>query len=261
MSAPTVSPWIAGSRASAATGLRLFCLPYAGGGASLYRDWGRLLPPGIAVCPVQLPGREGRIGEEPLAQLEPLVAAMADGLRPWLDRPFALFGHSMGALLGFELARLLRRRRWPGPLQLFVSAHRAPQLPDPEPEVYRLPQPAFLAKLRQLKGAGDDLLDNAELMELLLPTLRADFAVCGTYAYADGPPLDCPIVAFAGTRDAIVAYDEVAAWRAQTRGAFTIRPMAGDHFFLQSAQTSLVWAVGHSLQQELSRSAERAPAP
>jgi medium-chain acyl-[acyl-carrier-protein] hydrolase len=245
-------PWVACYRPNPQARLRLFCFPYAGGGALTYRTWPDVLirndlPALVEVFPVQIPGRETRLMEPPFTQLAPLEQAVAQALRPYLGLPFAFFGHSMGALIGFELARHLRRQGSPGPLCLFVSAHRAPHLPDPHPPIHALPTPAFVQELRHLNGTPEAVLQNAELMDLLLPLLRADLAVDETYVYADEEPLDCPISCFGGLQDRTVEREELEAWRDHTRGPFTLRTFPGDHFFLNSARAPLLRALSQDL--------------
>lgn len=227
--------------------LRLFCFPYSGAGAALFVPWANSLPAEIDVCPVQLPGREQRLAEAPATRMEPLVAAIAPALLPYLDRPFAFFGHSMGALLGFELARALRRDHGRLPALLVVSGHRAAHLPDPHPPAHALPKAELLAELRRLNGTSREVLDHPELLEIILPILRADFAVCETYSYQSEPSLECPIVAFGGLEDRDVTREEVASWREQTSAGFTLRMFPGDHFFLNTARHLVLQTLAREL--------------
>jgi medium-chain acyl-[acyl-carrier-protein] hydrolase len=243
--------WITRSRSRPLARLRLFCFPYAGGGASIFRSWAERLPDAVEVCPVQLPGREGRLGEAPFTRLAPLIQTLALVLQPYLDMPFAFFGHSMGALVSFELARLLQKQASQSPQYLLVSAYGAPQLPGTAPSIYHLPDAAFLEEIRRLEGTPEQILQNPELMQLLMPTLRADFELCGTYNYMHGEPLDCPISAFGGIQDAAISRKELEAWRAQTRRAFQLRMFFGNHFFIHSAQQSLLQAITQDLSQLL----------
>jgi len=236
--------------------LRLFCFPYAGGGASIFRTWSNNLPSEVEVCPIQLPGRENRLQEPPFNRLAPLVHVLAHVLLPYLDLPFVFFGHSMGALISFELARYLRRQHAPGPLHLFVSARRAPQIPAINPPIHHLPESAFIEALRDFNGTPESILQNAELMQLLLPVLRADFAVCETYTYSVEDPLACAISTFGGLQDCEVCYDELAAWREQTDGFFTQRMLPGNHFFLRSARVSLLRYITQDLTRLLAGSPE-----
>src|SRR5438552_2333015 len=152
--------WVLRPRPDPRARLRLFCFPYAGGGASQFRTWAEGLPPEVELCPVQLPGREGRLRETPFTRIAPLVAALVTALRGYLDTPYAFFGHSLGALVGFELARALRRTGGPGPRGLLVSAYRAPDLPDPDPPLHLLSSPAFWDELRRLNGTPPEVLAN-----------------------------------------------------------------------------------------------------
>ena len=247
----TFDAWVTCPKPHPQARLRLFCFPYAGGGASLFRAWSDELAPAVEVCPVQLPGRESRFREPLYTRLIPLIQTLGPLLRPYLTMPFAFIGHSMGALISFELARYLRRQQAPMPVYLFASAHRAPQLPDPKPPIYHLPDPLFLEELRRLNGIPSEVLDHAELMELMLPLLRADFAVAETYRYTADPPLPCPISAFGGLADDEVSEDESAAWREQTRSAFRLRMLPGDHFFLVKNQSMLLQAISQDVAQLL----------
>ena len=247
----TIQPWIVRSKPQ--PHLRLFCFSYAGGGASIFRYWSATLPAEVEVCPVQLPGRENRLREPPFTRLSPLVLALAHALNPYMDIPFAFFGYSMGALISFELARHLRRNHNPGLLHLFVAAHRAPQLPQSHPALHPLPDPAFLDALRRLGGTPSSVYEHEELMKLMLPMLRADFATCETYIYSTEAPLDCPITAFGGEQDTHVSTEALSAWREQTQGLFTLSILPGDHFFLHSQQQLLLQTLSQDLKRLLER--------
>jgi medium-chain acyl-[acyl-carrier-protein] hydrolase len=226
--------------------MRLFCFPYAGGGVHAFRAWADNLPKTVEVCPVQLPGRGARMMEAPFTQMLPLVQAAAEALLPHLDKPFAFFGHSMGALVSFEVARWLRKQGAPEPIHLFVSGCFAPDIPDPYP-LHNLPDPELLEGLRRLNGMPQEALENAELMRLLLPTLRADCTVTETYTYTHEPPLNCPISAFGGLQDHLVGRTHLEAWRQQTTAFFSLRMFPGDHFFLHSAQPLLLRILSREL--------------
>jgi surfactin synthase thioesterase subunit len=227
--------------------MRLFCFPHAGGGASVYRTWPNDLPAAIEVCAVQLPGREDRLSEPPHASAGPLVHALVAALGPLLDRPFALFGHSMGALVAFELARHLRRLRAPEPVHLFVSAKGAPALPYPLREISSLPDAEFVRRICELAGTPPEVLANADLRAILLPLLRADFAICDRYVHAPEPPLACPISAFGGVDDVYAGRDALEAWHRETRARFSLRIMPGGHFFLQPARGQVLAAIAEDL--------------
>ncbi len=242
-------PWVACHTPNPQARLRLFCFPYAGGGAPIFHTWSDGLPAEVEVCPVQFPGRGTRLREPPFTQLSPLVRALAQALSPLLDTPFAFFGHSLGALVSFELARQLRQQHSLEPVCLFISAHPAPQIPSSRPPMHTLPEREFLEKLRRLGGTPTEVLEHEELMQLVLPVLRADFAVYETYAYSAEFPLSCPISAFGGLHDRSVNRSDLEAWRAQTHAPFSLRMLPGDHFFLNTAKPLLL----RLLSRELSR--------
>jgi medium-chain acyl-[acyl-carrier-protein] hydrolase len=243
--------WVKPARPNAQARARLFCFPYAGGGASVYYKWAELLPPQSELCPAQLPGREMRIGEQPYQRLDPLVEATASALLPFLSRPFAFFGHSMGALLSFELARYLRRNYGISPIHLFVSGLGAPQLPRLRPPIHEAPDSEFLSEIVRLNGTPKEVLEHSELLGLMLPLLRADFAVCETYEFSAEEPLSCPISAYGGLEDEDSVRDRLEPWREHTSGAFTLRMFPGDHFFLNSARALLLRAVAVALEETL----------
>jgi medium-chain acyl-[acyl-carrier-protein] hydrolase len=240
---PTFSSWIEYLKPNPQAHLRLFCFPYAGGGASIFRTWANDVPTGVEVCPVQLPGRENRLIERPFTRLSSLVQALAQAISPYLDMPFAFFGHSMGALISFELARELRKQNSPGPSHLFVSGHRAPELPPRRRPIHQLADAAFKAELDRLDGTPEEVLQNAELMELFLPLLRADFAVCETYIHSPEAPLNCSISAFGGLQDKEVPFEDLEKWGDQTNRSFTLRRFPGNHFFVHSARDLLLQAI------------------
>jgi medium-chain acyl-[acyl-carrier-protein] hydrolase len=242
-----LASWIFRPRQNSAAHLRLFCFPYAGGGASIFRNWPDALEPGVEVLAVQLPGRETRIREACYTLMSTLMPVLRQALLPYFGAPFAFFGHSVGALIAFELARQLRRQGDPAPVQLFVSGHRAPHLADRDPPIHQLPDAQFLEELRRLKGTPKQVLENLELLDLLLPALRADFALYENHAYSPEAPLDCPISAFGGRQDQEVSREELEAWRDQTTRSFMLEMFEGDHFFLQSTQRALLQALSVAL--------------
>jgi surfactin synthase thioesterase subunit len=205
------------------------------------------------LCAIQLPGRENSLKEPLFDSLPPLLDALARVVRRYLGTPFAFVGHSMGALVSFELARKLRRQGFEGPTHMVVSGHRAPQLPDRQPQIHALPDDEVMAKLRTFGGTPEAVLQNPELMELFLPVLRADFAVCESYVYAKEEPLDCSITALGGSDDVKVSREELSAWRAQTRGSFSIHLFPGGHFFIQTVQMLVLKVLVRDLKQVLRR--------
>ena len=239
------SPWILAptKQASLHTKNRLFCLPYAGGGASIYRTWAHYLPPEVEVCPIQLPGREGRFSEQPYKRIEPLIQDLIPVLLPYLDRPFQIFGHSMGALITLQLVRELRRQGLQQPTQLFASARPAPQLPRRRKLLYTQPDDEFKDTLKTLGGTPEAVLQNAELMELFLPLIRADFELVETFSYQEEAPLAIPIASFGSNDDPDVNAEEVSAWKTQTSRTFSSKMFPGGHFYLHSHQELLLATI------------------
>ncbi len=241
------STWIIRPHPLPQAQMRLFCFPYAGGGANSFLGWAKGLSPFGEVCAIELPGRGRRFRDPPFTEMDPLVNELTQVLRPYLDRPFAFFGHSMGAVISFEVARSLLHHRGIGPVHLFVSACRAPQLPRLGSPLHTLPDPDFLEELRRLQGTPESLLRNRKLMEILLPLLRADFSLYDSYHYRSTPALVCPITAFGGQQDPTVDRKELEAWQEQTQGNYSIHLLPGDHFFLHTQQSCLVRMVCQEL--------------
>ncbi|MFF3941708.1 thioesterase II family protein [Streptomyces phaeofaciens] len=230
-------------RTSAAT--RLICFPHAGGSAVFYRDWHRLASPAVEVHAVQYPGRADRLRDPLIGDARRLAETVTRELRPLLDRPVALFGHSMGSLIAYETARLLTAAGTP-PVHLFVSggsaAHDPGRLVD---RVAQAPEEVLVAKLRLLGGTETEALANAELRSLVLPYLRNDFAVVESYRHLPGPALTVPVTAFAGAEDPVVRPEGVARWAELTSGDFTCHVLPGGHFFPVYEQAT-VWAHMHA---------------
>jgi medium-chain acyl-[acyl-carrier-protein] hydrolase len=245
----STTAWLGRFKPNPQARLRLFCFPYAGGGTLAFRGWAEQLPGWVEICPVQLPGREHRTREPALRSVPAIVEAAAESLLPHFDKPFAFFGHSMGALIGFDLARLLWERHGIAPVRLFVSGCPAPHLKRKRPPSYDLPESEFVNKLRALNGTPRELLDNPDLMCVLLPLLRADFEASETYSYNAGAPLECPISAFGGTADPEAERRDIREWCEHTTAAFSLKMFPGDHFFLHSAQALLLNVLAEQLQQ------------
>lgn len=241
--------WIECNHPNPRASLRLFCFPYAGGSARIFRSWGRRLPSFVEVCAVQLPGRDRRIAEPPFTSMELLVRGTSEALREFLNKPFAFFGHSMGAMISFELAHYFRAEFGLSPEHLFVAGRPAPHVEITEPPSYDKPTPELLEELQQLKGTPPDVLENPDLMELMLPLLRADFEVVDTYTYSPRPLLSCPITALGGLRDPGVPRANLEAWKELTTGPFSLRMFPGDHFFLHSDELRLLDVLGRVTQQ------------
>jgi surfactin synthase thioesterase subunit len=250
MKAPQ-SAWFESSSATHEPSLQLFCFPYAGGNAQVYRSWQYQLAEQVRLSLVHLPGRAKRLGLPSYTQLRPLVEALADAMASVDSGPCAFWGHSMGALISFELARELRRRGEALPRALFVSGRAAPQFSKSDPPICNLPEREFIAELRRLNGTPRELLEDPETMSLFLPTIRADFHLVETYIYKPEPPLSCAIYAYGGLQDTDVSANSLNAWQEQTCLKFRSRMLPGDHFFIHSSAANLIHVLRRDLEDEL----------
>ncbi len=240
---PSRSPWVRVPRPRPAARIRLICLPFAGGGASRYRDWPAYFTDDVEIVAIQLPGREDRFCEPPIDSAELLAGQLLEGLSGYLDGPFALFGHSMGALIAFELTRRLGSMGVE-PVHFFASGCRAPHLPNRSPDRHALPDREFVAAIRDLNGVPADLLENADFLDLILPTLRSDFKVAETYTpHSRARLLHCPVSVFGGIQDEEVPLDYLESWSRYTTGPFHVHLLPGDHFFVNSSRASLLRLV------------------
>jgi surfactin synthase thioesterase subunit len=248
---PAASDWLVFPKPNPDARLRLFCFPYYGGSSSVFLPWSDNLPSEIEVCALLLPGGIDRLGEQPFDKLTPLVETLAQVLLPYLDKPFAFYGHCLGALLSFELARHLRRENGKLPAHLFVGALHAPQLPSPYFSVAELSDSELLEKT-SLIDLPESVQQNSELMRLLLPTLKAGALMAENYTHTKSEPLDCPISAFGGMQDKVIAQEHLSAWREQTCSTFKLQMFPGNHLFLHGDQELLLQALYQELASLLS---------
>jgi len=224
--------------------VRLFCLPYAGSGASVYRAWAAALPERIEAAAVQPPGRETRFAEPPLHRMDEFVAELIDAALPMMrEKPFAFFGHSLGAIVALETTRALARGGLPQPRHVIVSARPAPHLLLRRERVAGLTRDGLIDWLRRVNGTPEAVLQSRELMDMYLPALRADLDVDDTYRSAADPPLHCPLTVLGGTADDEASPDELRAWSAYTTAECTLRLFDGGHFFAFGPLQSQVLAV------------------
>ena len=248
------NPWYVSPRPNPAAEIRLIFFPFAGGGPSAFSAWLDELPDDIEACFAHYPGRGSRFNEPALSSLASLVEHLSQSIQPLTDKPFAFFGHSMGALVAFELARQMRQRNLPQPHLLFVSACGAPQIPDPCPPIHALPDSEFLDALKGLNGTPVELSQQLEVMQLLIPVLRADFEAVEKYRFHPGePPFDFPIVAFGGLDDPRVSRERLAGWALQTNARFETEYFPGDHFFVHSVKGSIMRVITEEIRTSFAR--------
>ncbi|MFB0614774.1 thioesterase II family protein [Streptomyces sp. AGS-58] len=219
--------------------VRLVCLPHAGGSATFYHPVSASMPASVDVLAVQYPGRQDRRTEPCAGSIQELADHVTSVLLPWTDRPLLLFGHSMGATLGFEVARRLERDHGVVPHALFASARRAPSCPHSE-SVHLRDDDGLVEEMRRLSGTDSAILDDVELIRMALPAIRADYRAAETYVYEPGPNLRCPVVALVGDDDPKVTVDEARAWSRHTDASFEFHVFRGGHFYLTSHQRQVL---------------------
>lgn len=222
--------------------IRLLCLPYAGASATIYARWRSRTPDWLEIAPVELPGRGARGDEPPVTDMRTLARRLAVELGPRLHQPYALFGHSLGALLAFELAHALRDAQAPAPLALFAGGSRAPGLRAAAGDVQSLTDAELIERLRSLNGTPRAALESAEIMQCFLPVVRADFLMCDRYEPVTRPALDFPLHVLGGSRDDI-GQDALLAWHAETRSPSSLDMFEGDHFFIHTHEGEVLHSV------------------
>jgi pyochelin biosynthesis protein PchC len=237
--------WIRGYR-RVPGGVSLFCFPHAGGAASYFHPWPTGLAPGIEVLAVQYPGREDRAAEPCVTTIADLADQIHAALGRSLPGTFAFFGHSMGAVLAFEVARRIAREQGRGPAHLFVSGRPAPPR-HRHRDLHRAGDSALIAELASLGGTDPRILQDSEALELILPAMRGDYTASETYRFAPGPPLSCDITAMTGDHDSLTTVVDAAAWSAHTTGAFTLRVYPGGHFYLDDCRAPVLEMISSSL--------------
>ena len=244
-----MTPWFPYGQRAANARLRLFCLPYAGGAAGIYRKWMPLFPGDIEIRPVELPGRGLRFQERLFTAMPEAVTALAAAMEPLLDRPFAIFGHSLGALMGYELVHQLTQSTGQCPVHLFVSACTPPHVPPVE-RLHDLPESLLLSELFRMNGTPRQVLEDAGMRRILLPVIRADLSMYENYVDGRGSPLACPITAISGRDDPRAAPGLMSEWRRHTCAAFALHPFWGDHFFLHTSAPRIVELIAQTLRTE-----------
>ncbi|CCD86085.1 putative thioesterase family protein [Bradyrhizobium sp. ORS 285] len=229
----------------------LYCMPYAGGSGRVFSAWQRFFHPDIKIVSVDYPGRGTRMREPLLDSIARIADEFAETMASRRHARYALFGHSMGSLVAFEVCHRLALRHGSRPALLAVSGHRAPDAPRQTPAMHDTSDAVFIAHLRELGATPPEVIAENDLMDLLLPILRADFRACETYAPAPGRMLSIPIAAYGGLNDAEVDAAELRAWRKETTGPCVNRLFPGDHFYLRDHAATLAAALQHDLRAAL----------
>ncbi len=232
--------------------VRLFCFPYAGGGTSVFVNWAANILAEIELCLIKMPGRESRFNEEPYRRLPNMINDLIPPLLPFLDKPFLFFGHSLGAHISFYLARYLRKNKLQCPDHLFVSGARAPHLPE-HPDIihYEMADKTFIKKLNELGGMAGEVLQNQDLVDLVLPILRADIEMLNTIRYTEEKPLDCSITSLGGISDKRVSRDDAEAWNKHTSNEFDLKMIPGKHLFMNSHQNQVINIINQEVKMFL----------
>ena len=225
---------------------RLFLFPFAGAGPYVFRPWVNLLPGDLSIIAVQLPGRGSRIRETPIRRLDQVLDQLEYEIGEYLDIPFSFFGHSMGALIMFECARRLRASGYE-PEQMHVSAYPAPHIPFPYRRLHGLSETEFILEMRYLSGTPEQVLGCRDLLELVIPVLRADFEILEDYRYIEGKPFDCPLLVTGGTRDPIARREHLELWRNHAAGPFDLAMFEGNHFYYEQHREAFLGLVSRNL--------------
>jgi medium-chain acyl-[acyl-carrier-protein] hydrolase len=233
--------WFFAPDSSRPVRLRLICFPPAGQGPVVFKSWASELPSGVGVCAVHLPGRTSRFREPAMTSMPKLVHAITDAISPLTNIPFVFFGHSMGAVLASEVTRRLIELSLPAPRHLIVSGRRPPPIPDRNPAIGHLPDSAFVDEIgRRYDGIPPEILDNPDVLELLLPTLRADIIALESYQPGPRRPLTIPVSAFGGSSDPMTPQADIEAWESETQADFDVRIFPGGHFYLDAQRKAVV---------------------
>ncbi|KOV62335.1 thioesterase II family protein [Streptomyces sp. MMG1121] len=242
--------WVRCFRPEPSAKVQLVCFPHAGGSASFFHPVARALPGTVETLALQYPGRQDRRAEPCVDDIAALADLVVEALAPRLDRPFAFFGHSMGATLAFEVTRRLEQRRLGGPLTLFASGRRAPSRKRPE-RVHLLDDDGLVGEIRRLSGTEAELLADEELLRMILPAVRSDYRAIETYTYRPGPPLNCPVLVLTGDDDPLTTIEEARAWSEHTAGEFDLKVFPGGHFYLAAQQAAVLRTITDRLGPHL----------
>lgn len=242
--------WITCPKKQPDAKIRLFCFSYAGGGASVFLHWPHSISTDIEVCIIKMPGREIRFNETPYRRIPKLVEDLAPAILPFLDKPFIFFGHSLGAHISFYLTRHLRKHGLPCPIHMFISGARAPHLTEPVPDAlhYKMEDKEFIDKLIKFGGMVDAVLKDKEILDIVLPILRADIEMLNTMEYTDEEPLSCNMTSFSGEFDKRVSREDAEAWSKHTNHDFRLTMIPGKHLFINTHQAQVIDLINKEIE-------------
>ncbi|MFC8568415.1 thioesterase II family protein [Streptomyces sp. NPDC057245] len=258
MNKTVLGPWLRRPVVRPEARLRLVCFPHAGGAASSFRPWQRLMPDEVEHVTVQYPGREDRFADGPVDSMDVLVRDVVDALQPLLDRPFALFGHSMGSAVAYEVAQELRRRGLGVPVRLLAAGRASPHHAAVG-DIHRQDDSALAGELARYGGTPQEVLADPELRAAILGYVRSDYRLIETYRPSSAEPLDCPVSVFFGSRDPECGPRDAETWSGTTRHPLTVTPFDGGHFFLVPQRAPLAEAIARDLGLDLRRPARTWP--
>ncbi|ACE84610.1 thioesterase II family protein [Cellvibrio japonicus] len=231
--------------------IKLFCFPYAGGSAAIFQQWSRYITANVEVICLQLPGRGDRLDDDLYREMEPLLDDLLQEMMPCIDRPYVFLGYSLGAKTAYELARRLQALEFPVPGLFFSIASPAPHIPRASAPIHLLPDDQFIHRLREYQGASDDVLDDPDVMQLLLPGLRADFSILENYRYTDATKLKTKACLFGGADDMAVPYGHLHAWAEHFTGSVESRVYPGGHFFFDTSLQPFLQDINVLLNTEI----------
>lgn len=249
----TSSKWLVRNRVGKNTDFRLFCFSYAGGNAATFRRWHEVLAENVEVVSIQLPGRANRYGEPVITEMDSLIDQLLSAMSGCLDKPYALFGHSLGSRIAFQLAVECSKRRLRMPSHFIGSASRSPDLPIGIGDIYKLPDEEFLTEMGKLNGTPISILENKDLMQMLLPQLKADFCLAYEYQYTGDIKLDIPLSIFSGKEDTEITYNQLQKWGDYFITSPDITMFEGGHFFIDDENSGIVDKVKLILNGEIKR--------
>lgn len=241
----TLCPWLIRYNGDDSSAIRLFCFHFAGGSALAFKSWAQYLPDDVELIAIQLPARDGRYSEPALTDMSQVIAGLIPVIAPYLDKPYIIYGHSLGALIGYELIRTIHKMGLASPKLFVASAHRAPHLVARAKPIYTLSDKEFITKIGRFEGTSKIILENEELMSAFLPRIRSDFQILETYDYQPYVPLDTPILALMGRDDTHVNETELLGWAEHTKKNFRCHFFEGGHFFIKIAEKELLNVINH----------------